>query len=127
MSGDKFDVVSQGGGKEIMISTTRYTILTYNSPTSLTLTTSAGTQSGATYSTEPFAQLDWSEDDGVTFSAQYPAGTGVAPAQDATARKKRVVWRRLGESRDRVFRVTLDGKARQAWTDAYLEVSPGAS
>lgn len=126
VSGDKFDVVSQGGGKEIMIASTRYTILVYNSPTSLTLTTSAGTQSGATYSTEPFAQLDWSEDDGVTFSAQYPAGTGVAPAQDATARTKRLIWRRLGKSRDRVFRVTLDGKARQAWTDAYLEVSPGS-
>jgi hypothetical protein len=39
----------------------------------------------------------------------------------------RIVWRRLGRSRDRVYRVGVQGTGKVALTDAFLEVTPGTS
>jgi len=67
--------------------------------------------------------LDWSNDRGHTFLAlpQFQ-GSGVNGAFS-----KRIVWRRLGRSRDRVYRVGVLGKAKVAMTDAFLEATPGSA
>src|SRR5262252_231908 len=64
--------------------------------------------------------LDWSDDRGHTFINRNFASGGVNG--DYT---RRVVWRRLGKSRDRVYRVGIEGSAKVALTDAFLEVTPG--
>lgn len=117
VSGDIFDAVAQAAGKPIVIAGVEYIIATYNSITSVTLTTSAGAQTGAAFSVEPQMMLDWSDNDGRTWSTAQAAGAG-AYQQDT----KRVIWRRLGSGRDRVFRVTVDAKARQAWTAAFVKI-----
>jgi hypothetical protein len=69
----------------------------------------------------PFIILDWSDDGGHTFGIQHPATTG-AVGEFA----KRVVWRRLGKSRDRVFRVRYLASGKVAWINAYLESTAGS-
>jgi hypothetical protein len=67
--------------------------------------------------------LDWSDDRGHTFTTLPPLqSSGVN--NDFT---KRIVWRRLGRSRDRVYRIGVQGKAKVALTDAFLEATPGTS
>jgi hypothetical protein len=39
----------------------------------------------------------------------------------------RIVWRRLGRARDRIYRVGVQGKGKVALTDAFLEATPGTS
>lgn len=69
--------------------------------------------------------LDWSDDHGHTFAhARVPN----SPANGiATSLTDRVIWRRLGESRDRVFRVTIADAADVALIGAYIRTSPGTS
>ena len=64
--------------------------------------------------------LDWSDDRGHTFSHNHFAFAGRNGEYT-----KRVVWRRLGKSRDRVYRVGIEGKAKVALIDAFLEATPG--
>ena len=64
--------------------------------------------------------LDWSDDRGHTFSHNRFAFAGTNGQ-----RTRRVVWRRLGKSRDRVYRVGIEGKAKVALIDAFLEATPG--
>ena len=68
--------------------------------------------------------LDWSDDRGHTFK------TGLAPLQTSGATgdyRKRIVWRRLGRSRDRIYRFGVQGKGKVCLTDAFLEATPGES
>jgi hypothetical protein len=78
-----------------------------------------GTATGAV--PEMVVGLDWSNDRGHTFLAvpQFQS-SGLAGNYS-----KRIVWRRLGRSRDRVYRVGVQGKAKVAMTDAFLEATPG--
>jgi hypothetical protein len=78
-----------------------------------------GTVTGAV--PEMVVGLDWSNDRGHTFLAvpQFQS-SGLAGNYS-----KRIVWRRLGRSRDRVYRVGVQGKAKVAMTDAFLEATPG--
>lgn len=115
VSGDPFDPVAQAAGKPITISGVEYIIATYNSTSSLTLSSPAGSLSGAAFSVEPQMLLDWSDNNGRTWSTAQIAGAG-SYQQDT----KEVAWRRLGASRNRVFRVTVDAKAPQRWTAAYV-------
>lgn len=70
---------------------------------------------------EMLVALDWSSDRGHTF----PTGRTVTQTSGATDNfTKRIVWRRLGRSRDRVYRIGLRGKGKVALTDAFLEVTP---
>lgn len=68
-------------------------------------------------SSNPTADLRWSNDGGKTWSTAVSAGIG-----DATgpALKTRVLWRRLGSARDRVFEVSTTAAVKQCWTDAYI-------
>jgi hypothetical protein len=65
--------------------------------------------------------LDWSSDRGHTF----PTGRTVTQTSGLSGNySKRIVWRRLGCSRDRVYRIGVQGKAKVALTDAFLEATP---
>jgi hypothetical protein len=63
--------------------------------------------------------LDWSDDGGKTFSN---AVTGTVYTGE-----NRVVWRRLGSSRDRVFRVTYSGGGQVAWINGHADSTPGTT
>lgn len=63
------------------------------------------------------ATLAWSNDGGHTWSKEYPAAMGPTGAYNT-----RLVWRRLGYGRDKVFRVTISSQARRVLLDAYMEV-----
>jgi hypothetical protein len=69
----------------------------------------------------PFLILDWSDDGGHTFGIPHYASAGL-PGAYAT----RVLWRRLGHSRDRVFRVRYLTAGKVAFINAYLESTAGS-
>lgn len=66
--------------------------------------------------------LDWSDDGGYNFGTAhtYPGG-----ATSAAGRATRVIWRRLGKSRDRIFRVKITDAVPIALLGAYLEFEVG--
>lgn len=64
----------------------------------------------------PQAMLEWSDDGGYTWSNQLWASIG-----RLGERNSRVRWRRLGSSRDRVFRVTITDPIRRVIVAASLE------
>ena len=66
--------------------------------------------------------LDFSDDGGQTF-----VGSRSANADSTTGDNGRVVWRRLGKSRGRVFRVTYSGGGKVAWIAAAVDVELGAN
>ena len=62
--------------------------------------------------------LDWSKDQGRTWSDGVVASMG-----DIGAYETRVLWRRLGASRERIFRVRFDRNQGAALIDCRLQVS----
>jgi hypothetical protein len=73
-----------------------------------------------TGSDEVFASLEFSEDSGRTWSDPIQVSAG-----DAGEYTKRVVWRRLGRSRDRVYRVTVESSSKLCLIDGYFEATGG--
>lgn len=73
-----------------------------------------GSESGS----DPQASLSWSNDSGHTWSNDYPASMGKIGEY-----RKRLVWRRLGYARDRVFRVAIDAPVKKVLIAAYVEAS----
>lgn len=67
----------------------------------------------------PALALRWSDDGGFNWS------TAVNKSPSAAARKKRVLWNRLGHSRDRVYEVVSTTSAKHVWIDAYLNATGG--
>ncbi len=65
----------------------------------------------------PLAYLSWSDDGGHTWSNEHPASLG-AMGKYLT----RVKWRRLGVSRDRVFRVATSEPVPITWLGAELDL-----
>ncbi len=64
--------------------------------------------------------LQWSDDGAKTFNAGRTVNTG-APASD-----QRIIWRRLGEARHRVYQITITSSdARVALLDAHLRLTRG--
>lgn len=57
---------------------------------------------------DPQAGLAWSDDGGHTWSNEYTASMGAAGRY-----RTRVIWRRLGYSRDRIFRVTISDPVKK--------------
>ena len=82
-------------------------------------------ETGAIGSTDPqlVVGLDWSDDRGHTFNTYTINQAGGATGQYT----KRIVWRRLGRSRDRVYRIGVQGTTKVAMTDAFLEATPGSA
>lgn len=66
--------------------------------------------------TDPQASLAWSNDGGHTWSNDHPRSMGKAGEY-----LKRMVWRCLGYSRDRVFRLTMSSPSKRVIMGAYVE------
>lgn len=66
----------------------------------------------------PQAMLRWSDDRGSTWSNEHVEGCGMA-GQFTT----RVIWRRLGRSRYRIYEVSVSDAVNWTIVDAYLKVS----
>ena len=62
------------------------------------------------------AALSWSDDGGHTWSNDYTASIGAVGQY-----KARAVWRRLGVSRDRIFRVAVSDPVKRVILGAYGE------
>jgi hypothetical protein len=71
---------------------------------------------------DPQAMLQWSDDGGYTWSNELWASIGKLGEY-----LSRVRWRRLGRSRDRVFRVTVTDPVRVVMIGASVQVSVGVS
>lgn len=64
---------------------------------------------------DPIINLRWSDDGGHTWSNEYPAGIGKAGQY-----KKRVIWRRLGRTRGRIYEINGADPVPYRIVDAYL-------
>ena len=71
---------------------------------------------------DPTAMLSWSNDGGQSFGTVYPASAGKVGEF-----RRRVLWRKLGYARDRVFQVTVSDPIPWRLVDAYLTLRAGAS
>ncbi len=70
----------------------------------------------------PQAMLTWSDDGGHSWSNEHWVSLGAIGAN-----LTRAIWRRLGRSRQRVFRVTITDDVFVALINAYIDVEMGAS
>ncbi len=66
--------------------------------------------------------LQWSDDGGHVWSNEHWIEAGALGQY-----KFRAIWRRLGRSRDRVFRVFESNDAPIVWLDAFIDIEPGIS
>jgi hypothetical protein len=83
----------------------------------LDLEIGVGLSDGTTPQTDPQVWMDFSDDHARTFSTARLASIG-KQGQFAT----RAIWRRLGRSRDRVYRVTITDPVPVNIVGAFLEV-----
>lgn len=73
-------------------------------------------QTGASLTVpNPTATLSWSNDSGHTWSSEYPASIGAGGNYGT-----RVIWRRLGRSRDRVYRLMVSDPIQKILIAAYM-------
>ena len=70
--------------------------------------------------TDPQAMLRWSNDGGSTWSNEYWSGIGKIGKY-----KNRIIWRRLGWSRDRIFEVVVTDPIKAVIVSANLKASAG--
>jgi hypothetical protein len=77
---------------------------------------------GTTQGTDPQVMLQWSDDGGHTWSNERWADIG-----KIGKRRTRVIWRRLGSSRDRVYRVMVSDPIKVVLIGAELDVEEGAA
>ena len=68
----------------------------------------------------PFLNLRWSDDGGHSWSNEYARDCG-----QAGNFRTRVIWRRLGRSRDRVYEINCSDQIGWRIIDAYLQAAPG--
>jgi hypothetical protein len=73
-----------------------------------------------TPTTDPQAMLRWSNDGGSTWSSEHWSGIGKTGKY-----KNRIIWRRLGWSRDRVFEVVVTDPVKAVIVSANLKASQG--
>jgi hypothetical protein len=69
---------------------------------------------------DPQAMLDWSDDGGHTWSNEHWVTLG-----QIGENTKRAIWRRVGRSRERIFRVTISDPIKTVIIAAHLEASLG--
>jgi hypothetical protein len=79
-----------------------------------------GLRVGAPEDVSPEATLSWSDDRGQTWRTPI-----ARPIGKLGAYRTRVIWRRLGKSRMRIFELATQARVRIAITDAYLELTAG--
>lgn len=66
----------------------------------------------------PVISLRWSDDNGHTWSNSYDRSFG-----EAGEYKTRVIWRRLGRARDRIFEISVSDPVPARIVDGYAEFS----
>lgn len=69
---------------------------------------------------DPQIALDWSDDNGKTYSSERYASIGAIGQY-----KKRVKWHRLGSARERIFRVSISDPVKRVIVSAELEATGG--
>jgi hypothetical protein len=69
---------------------------------------------------DPQAMLRWSDDGGSTWSSEHWTTIGLTGSY-----KNRAIWRRLGQTRDRVFEVTVTDPIKAVIISANLKASQG--
>lgn len=69
---------------------------------------------------DPQVMLRWSDDGAKTWSTEHIRGAGQAGKY-----KARVIWRRLGKSRARVYEISTSDPIAWRIADAYLKATPG--
>ena len=67
--------------------------------------------------TNPTVLLSWSDDGGHTWSNDHPASLGVMGNY-----KNRAIWRRLGASRNRIFRIAISDPVKKVLIGAYMDL-----
>lgn len=77
---------------------------------------------GTGQGTDPQAMLQWSDDGGHTWSNERMASMGAIGQ-----RKTRVIWRRLGSSRDRVYRVSISDPVKVVLIGAEIGYAEGVA
>jgi hypothetical protein len=77
--------------------------------------------SGTGVGSNPQAYLSWSDDGGYTWKGNLAAAMGRLGELS-----KRVIWRRLGSSRDRIFEVKVSDPVDVVLIDAQIEFEQGA-
>lgn len=75
---------------------------------------------GAGVARDPQLTLRWSDDGGHTWSNGYIGNAGQVGNY-----KKRVIWRRLGRSRDRIYEISTTDAIPWRIIDGYLKADPG--
>ena len=80
----------------------------------------AGTSSIQTVGVNPQAMLRWSNDGGSTWSNEHWSSIGLQGAY-----QNRIIWRRLGWSRDRIFEVSVTDPVKAVIVSANLKASSG--
>lgn len=90
----------------------------------LDMETGVGTVSGQ--GSDPQVMLDFSNDGGHTWIGESWASAGQQSGGIGDY-KKRVIWRRLGKARDRVFRVKITDPVKVVLMGAELEIEGGRS
>lgn len=81
---------------------------------------------GGVQGSSPTVMLDFSDDGGHTWSSESWALADAGSGQIGDF-KKRVIWRRLGKSRDRVWRVTITDPVKVVLLSAHIDATAGAS
>lgn len=77
---------------------------------------------GTTQGTDPQIMLQWSNDFGNTWSNEHWVSAG-----KQGARKARAIWRRLGQSRDRVYRIRITDPIKVTVLGAEIDLEVGSS
>jgi hypothetical protein len=92
--------------------------LLYHSVFELDLETGVGLDGAVTPGSDPQLALRWSDDGGRTWSNEHWASAGKQGQY-----RTRVLWRRLGRSRQRTYEVTISDPVKVALIAARIEVS----
>ncbi len=124
----KMDVYSENGATIERIRTTRHIfdgdyVNVFHHRLQVDMETGVGLASGQ--GSDPQAMLDWSDDGGHTWSSEVWGGIGSVPVGGTGEYKKRLVWRRLGRSRDRIYRLKITDPVKVVIIGASLEVERG--
>ena len=92
----------------------------YHHDLQLDIEAGVGLDAGVTPGATPQLMLQWSDDGGHTWSHEHWVVAG--PIGEY---RYRALWRRLGRSRDRVYRIRQTDPVKTAWIDGVIHASGG--
>lgn len=93
----------------------------YNS-LQIDMETGVGLSTGQIYDTDPQLMLQWSDDGGHVFSNEHWRSAGKLGSF-----KWRALWRRLGRSRDRVFKLVITASCKIFLIAAWADIDQGTN